>query len=388
MITRALNSTILENLTYFPVTGIVGPRQVGKTTLAKAVLSLYGKPFVQLDLELDSDLQKLNEAETYLRFHRDKLVVIDEIQRLPRLFPLLRALVDEQRTPGRFLILGSASPGILRESSESLAGRIAYSELTPFSLREVDDVVSMEQHWLRGGFPEPLLVDNERIVWRWLDNFLNTFLERDLRILGYEIAPEAMRRTLQMLTSFHGNLLNISEISRSLGIATTTLTRYLDLLEGSFLIRRLPPWFSNVHKRLVKSPKFYFRDSGIFHALAGIQSYDQLLNNRAIGASWEAYAVEQIRRAAPERWQFFFYRTHSGSEADLVLQSPQSNLYIAEIKLSLSTGISRGFFHSAEDLQPKGKYVIIARGERFPRADGTLVCNLSDFLRQILPGLD
>ncbi len=388
MIKRELSQTVLENLNYFPVTGIVGPRQVGKTTLANTLLLDYNKPFVQLDLELDSDLQRLTEAETYLRFHQDKLVVIDEIQRLPRLFPLLRALVDENRHAGRFLILGSASPNVLRDSSESLAGRIAYSELTPISLRELPTNLSLEQHWLRGGFPEPLLMDNENIVWRWIDNFINTFLERDLRILGYEIAPEMMRRTLQMLTNFHGNLLNISDISRSLGISAPTLTRYLDILEGSFLIYRLSPYYINIGKRLVKAPKFYFRDSGIFHALSGINSFEQLFGHRHFGASWEGYVIEQIKRAAPERWQFSFYRTHTGSEADLVLQSPLGNIYIVEVKISVSTKVSIGFYNSAADLKAKDKFIIVKETDTFPKADGTLVCSLNEFLKTIFPTLN
>ncbi len=388
MITRIASQILAENLSYFPITGIIGPRQVGKTTLAKSLLTQVGKPFLWLDLELESDVQKLAEAETYLRYHQDKWVVIDEIQRLPRLFPLLRALVDEHRKAGRFMILGSASPHILRESSESLAGRIAYTELCPFSLSEIEGDISMEKHWLRGGFPEALLVEKETIVWRWLDNFLSTFLERDLRLLGYEIAPQSMRKALQMLASIHGNLLNVSEISRSMGISTTTLNRYLDVLEGSFLIARLPPYFANIGKRLVKSPKFYVRDSGILHTLLGIHSYEQLLDNRILGASWEGYVIEQIRRISFEGWQFFFYRTQTGAEADLLLQSSKGNLYLIEIKFSMMANISKGFFQSAEDLMPKQKYVIVAKGELYPRADGTIVCNLSDFLKEIFPALD
>jgi predicted AAA+ superfamily ATPase len=387
MIKREAEHIILENLAYFPVTGIIGPRQVGKTTLARSITAGRNKPFIHLDLELDGDLQRLSEAEVFLRFHQDKLVVIDEIQRLPRLFPLLRALTDEHRVPGRFLILGSASPHIMRESSESLAGRIAYTVLTPIGLRELPDTIDMMRHWLRGGFPEPLLMDNPNLVWRWIDNFLNTFLERDLRLLGYEIAPEAMRRILQILTGFHGNLLNISDISRSLGVSVTTVNRYLDILEGSFLIRRLQPYYVNIGKRLVKSPKFYFRDSGIFHLLAGIASEEQLLGHRYFGASWEGYAVEQICRATPERWDFFFYRTHAGAEADLVLRSPQGNLYVIEIKWSLAHKISRGFTESSQDLGAHQKFVLIAEGDAFPRADGTMVYNLETFLREVLPDL-
>jgi len=387
MIARQITQTILENLRHFPIAGILGPRQVGKTTLARVLTMQFAQPYVHLDLELDSDLSKLDEAETYLRFHQDKLVVIDEVQRLPRLFPLLRALVDEQRRPGRFLILGSASPHIIRDSSESLAGRIAYTELSPLSLSEVSGIVPLKQHWLRGGFPEPLLMDNEPMTWRWLDNFITTFLERDLRVLGYEITPATLRRLLQMLTNLHGNLLNISELSRSMGVGTATLTRYLDILEGSYLIHRLTPYYINSGKRLVKSPKLFFRDSGLFHSLSGISTFEQLLNNRLLGASWEGYAIEQIRRDAPERSQFFFYRTHAGAEADLVFQSPRGDIYLIEIKLSLSAGISRGFYQSGDDLAAKGKFIVVLEGESFPKSDGTWVCSLQDFLQNHLPVL-
>lgn len=387
MIPREASRTVLENLAWFPVTGIVGPRQAGKTTLARSLLADWSQPVLHLDLELESDLRKLEDAETFLRFHQDKLVVIDEIQRLPRLFPLLRALVDEHRRPGRFLILGSASPGIIRESSETLAGRIAYTELSPLSLRELPAGLEMEQHWLRGGFPEPLMMENPVIAWRWLDNFIHTFLERDLRMLGYEIAPEAMRRTLLMLTTSHGNLLNISEISRSLGISAPTLTRYLDILEGSFLVHRLPPLHVNIGKRLVKSPKFYFRDSGIFHALAGIYSAADLLNHRSLGASWEGYAIEQIRRCLPERWKLYFYRTHTGAEADLMLSGPSGLLYQIEIKRSLSAPAGRGFTQAAQDLGPAGRYILVSSTDPFPRSDRTWVYGLGQFLREVLPGL-
>ena len=388
MIIREAGQTILENLSWFPVAGIIGPRQAGKTTLAKSLLAKWEGPSLMLDLELDSDLQKLDDAETFLRFHQDKLVVIDEIQRMPRLFPLLRALVDEHRRPGRFLILGSASPGIIRESSESLTGRIAYTELSPLSLRELPAEMDMQKHWLMGGFPDPLLMSNPTMAWRWHNNFLNTFLERDLRILGYEIAPEAMRRTLLMLTTAHGNMLNISEISRSLGISAPTLSRYLDILEGSFLIHRLPPMHVNIGKRLVKSPKFYFRDSGIFHALSGIEQLEQLISHRSVGASWEGYAIEQVRRCLPERWQLSFYRTQAGAESDLILSSPNGKIHQIEIKRSFSKPVGRSFSQVAEDLQPANRIILVAETDPFPRSDGSWVYGLRYFLREILPGLE
>jgi uncharacterized protein len=344
---------------------------------------------LMLDLELESDLRKLEDPEVFLRFHQDKLIVIDEIQRLPRLFPLLRALVDEQRRPGRFLILGSASPNVLRESSESLAGRIAYTELTPFNLTEIEHhEIGINQHWLRGGFPEPLMQTNDQIVWRWIDNFINTFLERDLRLLGYEIAPEAMRRVLLMLTGYHANLLNISELSRSLGISAPTVSKYLDVLEGSFLIRRLMPEHVNISKRIVKSPKFYFRDSGIFHALAGIASMDQLIGHRVSGASWEGYAIEQIIQCKPERWRHSFYRTQAGAEADLVLCSPAGNFYLIEIKTASTAKLSVGFFNSFEDLQAKAGFIIVREPEYYPKRDGVMVIGLSRFLNEVLAGLE
>jgi uncharacterized protein len=388
MIQRELTSILTENLNYFPVTGLVGPRQVGKTTLAREIVERLQIPYIWLDLELEDDMVLLQDAQTYLTFHQEQLIVIDEIQRLPKLFPLLRALVDKRRVSGRFLILGSSSPRLLRDSSESLAGRIGYSELTPISLRELGTVASMQTHWLYGGFPDPLLSAQSGLSWRWMNNFLTTFLERDLQLLGYDIAPETLRRLFTMLTTYHGNLLNISELSRSMGLSSPTIQKYLDLLEGSFLIHRLLPFYVNIGKRLVKSPKFYFRDSGLFHSICGIHTEDSLIGHRYIGASWEGYVVEQIKRSMPEFWQLFFYRTQNGAEADLVLQAPGGDLHMIEIKYSLTTSISKGFVQSAADLNPKTKFVLHAGDGCFPRTDGTLVCGLREFLIERLPFLD
>ncbi len=297
MINRNIQQQVLEDLTYFPIVGIIGPRQVGKTTLAKMLLKKLPKPYIYLDLELDSDLQKLEDAETYLRLHLDKCIIIDEVQRLPRLFALLRAIVDLKREPARFIILGSASPRLLRETSETLAGRIAYSELSPFSLLEIKDRFEMRAHWLKGGFPDALLAPTSTLTWRWLDNFAKTFIERDLRELGHEVSPPILRRMLLMLSHLHGQLLNIAELSRALSISQPTVRRYLDLLEGGFIIHRLQPYFKNVGKRLVKAPKLYFRDSGLFHQLANIKNLDALYGHIMIGASWEGYVIEQIKRA-------------------------------------------------------------------------------------------
>ncbi len=248
MIQRNLLSRILQDLTYFPIVGIIGPRQVGKTTLSKMIQEEYAvKPFLYLDLELTSDLNKLRDAETYLQFHEDKCIIIDEIQRMPELFALLRALVDKKKEPARFIILGSASPGLIRDASETLAGRIAYCELTPFSFTEIKNIIPMREHWLKGGFPDALLAPETELTWRWLENFAKTFIERDLRELGHEISPSILRRLLSMISHIHGQLLNISDLSRSLGISQPTIRRYLDLLEGGFIISRLQPFFRNTN---------------------------------------------------------------------------------------------------------------------------------------------
>jgi len=387
MIERLLTAQILTDLTFFPVIGIVGPRQVGKTTLARSLMGRLPKPALYLDLELDTDLARLQDAETFLKAHTNECVIIDEVQRMPRLFALLRALVDLQRSPARFIVLGSASPELIRGGAESLAGRIAYHELTPFALPEIEAVATRTEHWLRGGFPESLLAPQTEQAFRWLGQFTQTYIQRDLRELGYDISTATLTRLLTMLAHLHGSVVNYSDLARSLGVSQPTVTRYLDLLEGSFLISRLPPFFKNLGKRLVKSPKLYIRDSGLLHQLARIREYDSLLGNPLVGASWEGYVIEQIRRSAGPDWQFYFYRTHLGAEADLVLVAPNGTLSCLEIKFSNSPVLSKGFYQSATDLEATHRYVIIPEGTAYPKAEGTIVMGLSEFLRTELPGL-
>ncbi|MEM8901822.1 MAG: ATP-binding protein [Bacteroidota bacterium] len=385
MLSRSITSSVLENLTYFPIVGIIGPRQVGKTTLAKSIREQLSIPTIYLDLELDSDLRKLENAETYLTLHQDKCVIIDEIQRMPELFALLRALVDQDRRPARFIILGSASPGLIRQSSETLAGRIAYAELSPFSLLEVSKEVNLRTHWLRGGFPNALLAPKAEFTWTWLNNFIRTFLERDLRELGYDIPSRALRRLLSMLAHINGNLLNISQLARSLGLSASTISRYLDLLEGSFIIHRLQPYYTNIGKRLVKSPKIYIRDTGILHYLLQIQDEEQLLGHIAYGASWEAYVVEQIKRSLPESSEMYFYRTHAGAETDLLLILPTGKKIAVEVKSSNAPKITKGFYQSMEDIKADKGYIIIPEGESYPKSEEIKVVSLSDFLTKDLP---
>ncbi len=383
VIERSLSKDILLGLSYFPVVGIVGPRQVGKTTLAKQLMPLIARPSVYLDLELDADVEKLKNAQAYLQSHQDKCVVIDEIQLMPRLFSLLRALVDQDRVPARFLILGSASPSLIRESPQTLAGRIAYSELAPLSLPEVETVgVGQSEHWFRGGFPDALLAPSAELSAIWLRNFANTFLEKDLKAMGYEISLQTMSKLYRMIAHIHGQLLNVSALSSSLGVTHPTVGKYLDLLEGGFLIHRLQPYYANLGKRLIKSPKIYFRDTGILHQLASIASFEDLLGNSLVGASWKGYAIEQIRRVTENKWQYYFYRTVVGAEVDLVLISPNGKMVCVEIKYSLTPSIPKGFYVSVADLKPDFQYVIIPGGEPYWLNGRLKVCSLSHFLNQ------
>lgn len=381
MLYRNITTQVLKDLEFFPIVAIIGPRQVGKTTLARYVQEKLKLDAVFLDLELDSDNRRLEDAESFLQFHQDKCVIIDEVQRIPRLFPLLRALVDMKRRPARFILLGSASPDLIKNSSETLAGRIAYTELTPFSLLEIEGHGTMNDHWMRGGFPLSFLAPDAELSTRWLKNFIATFIQRDLQDLGHQVSQSIIKNLLHMLSVLHGNILNVSDLSRSLGISQPSVSRYLDLLEGAFVVQRLQPFFSSVPKRIVKAPKIYIRDSGILHCIASITSYDQLLGHPIVGASWEGYVIEQIRRVVGVDWKFYFYRTHKGAETDLILVNPQGKKVCIEIKFSTSLALSRGFYETIKDVQPDRSFVIIPRGDSYPMAENIVVCNLTEFLK-------
>jgi uncharacterized protein len=389
MIERFVKADILDSLTYFPVAGILGPRQVGKTTLAQQLQPHISRPCLYLDLESEEDMEKLKNPQPYLKSHQDKCVIIDEIQLLPRLFPLLRALIDQERVPARFMILGSASPSLIRQSSETLAGRIAYTELAPLSLSEISSTaITQEYHWYMGGFPDALLAKSELTGKKWLQNFLTTFLEKDLRALGYEISSLTLGRLYRMVAHFHGQILNVHTISQSLGVTNPTVSKYLDLVEGGFMIRRIAPYYVNLGKRLVKSPKIYFRDSGLLHQLSSIPTYEDLLGHPIVGASWEGYVIEQIHRAVLGNWQFYYYRTYSGAEVDLVVINPRGKMICIEIKYSITPSISKGFYQSVEDLKPHYQYVIIpSSNESYFLKDKLKVCSLSTFLKEELPML-
>lgn len=380
MIQRLILPQVQQALSFFPVVGIIGPRQVGKTTLAKILEKALNQPTLFLDLERDSDRQKLAEPELFLQQYTDRCIIIDEIQNIPTLLPLIRWLVDQDRRPARFILTGSASPDIIKGSTETLAGRIAYFELMPFSLLEIKDVKSQTEHWFRGGFPDALLAPNATLSEMWLGNFIETFLQRDIRRIGYDITIPAMERLLKMLASSSGNLLNVDGLSNTLGISTNTIKKYLDILEGSFLIRRLQPFYANTTKRLVRSPKVYLRDTGLMHRLIGIQDFEQLQGSTWLGHSWETYVIEEIIRVGGKKFEYSFFRTQAGAEIDLVLRGASSKLTIIEIKYSVNAAPSKGFYEIAQDLKPDFQYIIVPEGEVWERNASIKACGLVWFL--------
>lgn len=302
------------------------------------------KAFTYLDMENPRDQAKLSDAYTFLENQSSNCVIIDEVQLKPELFSLLRPLIDEDRAVGRFILLGSASPALIKGVSESLAGRISYIELTPIGLQELPDQISMQDHWFRGGFPEALLAENTRDATIWLDDFIRSYAERDLAYLfGVELVPATLRNFWSMLAHSNGNLWNAEVFARSLGISAPTVLRYASFLEGGYIIRRLQPWYVNAKKRLVKSPKIYIRDTGILHRFLNISDPADLPGHHGIGASWEGYVIEQIYQRAADDLELFFYRTQAGAECDLILVRGITPMACIEIKLNNTPSVSRGF---------------------------------------------
>jgi len=371
VIRRRLEPLLLASLRRFPIVGLVGARQVGKTTLARAVGHRVGRA-VYLDLERPSDSARLADPELYLEPLADRLVIIDEIQRLPALFPVLRSLVDAKLRNGRFLVLGSASPDLSRQASESLAGRIVYHELAPLSLDEAGAQTRPAPMalWNRGGFPPSYLATSDGQSLDWREAFIDTHLQRDLPALGVRIPAAALRRFWEMLAHFHGQLWNASKIAASLGVSAPTAKHYLDTLQDTFMVRALPPFAANVKKRLVKSPKVYLRDSGLLHALLRVGTIDNLLGHPIAGASWEGWVIEQALAGFEGRSGAYFYRTAAGAEIDLVLERARGRRLAFEIKLGSTPSPSRGFWSGLADLKPSAAFVVYSGKERYPLARG------------------
>lgn len=374
---RSILPLLEEYLSLFPAVGILGARQVGKTTLVKNLE--LPKPAVYLDLEKASDRIKLSDPELYLKDHEDKTVILDEIQFMPELFVELRSLIDEKRDTARFILLGSASPELIRNSADSLAGRVGYLELAPFSILEEDEE---DELWLRGGFPLSFLAASDRSSTIWRENFIKTYIERDLGLLGLNTDPRLVERFWIILAHSQGGIWNGDSISRALGVTRPTVNRYLEFLEGSFMIRILPPYFTNVKKRLVKSPKIYIRDTGILHTLAGIKNLDELNKQLLVGASWEGFVIEQIIIGLGDAYQYYYYRTHQGSECDLILVRSGKVVAAVEVKYSLVPKITKGFRISMEDLHAEQGIIISRSKEDFPLEPGIMVMGLKSFIKK------
>lgn len=347
---REVGNQLKAYLKMFPCVGIVGPRQVGKTYLVKALMSHYDREAIYIDLESDEDLVKLRNAEQYFNARQDKLIIIDEIQRKPELFALLRSVIDKKRENGRFIILGSASPDLLTQSSESLAGRIGYIEMHPLLYNEIKGTYSHDQLWLRGGFPNALIQVSDEVSMTVRQQFIQTYVERELAILGLSASSTRLKNLLRMIAHMQGQLLNYAQLSNAMGINVQTLHRYLDFFENAFIIRRLEPFHINVQKRIVKSPKIFIRDTGVYHALAGIDDREALDGFPGKGHSWESFVLQQVIARLKAGVESFFYRTHDGTELDLVLVKGMQPVLGLEIKLSNAPGITRGTTIASADL--------------------------------------
>jgi predicted AAA+ superfamily ATPase len=372
MYTRAATARLKDLLGRFPAVCLSGPRQAGKTTLARAIADELGDKATYLDLELPSDSAKLSDPELFLSGYENRLVVLDEIQRAPGVFQVLRGLIDQRRRrgirAGQFLLLGSASIELLKQSAETLAGRISYLELTPLMLVEVQagDPEAVDRLWVRGGFPDSFLAPDDPASLDWRRSFIATYLERDIPMLGPRIPAETLGRFWRMLAHNQGQLLNAARLAASLGVSGQSVARYLDILVDLLLVRRLQPWASNAAKRLVRSPKVYVRDSGVAHALLGIADREDLLGHPVAGESWEGFVIENLVAAAPPGTEAWFYRTSAGAEIDLLVQLGARELWAVEVKRSLSPTPSRGFHVACEDVKATRRLLVYPGKEPYP----------------------
>lgn len=363
---------------------LTGPRQVGKTTLALEIAEKHEA--IYLDLESESDRARLAEPELYFADHADVLLILDEIQRLPGLFETLRGVIDRGRREGRansrFLLLGSASLELLAQSGESLAGRVAFAELAPFDLTEVG-AERLDRLWIRGGFPESFLADDEEASLRWRRDFIRTYLERDIPQLGPRIPAETLRRLWTMLAHNQGGLLNAANLARGLGVSGATIGRYLDLMVDLLLVRRLPPRLDNAGKRLVRSPKVYLRDSGLLHSLLGIADKEALLGHPVVGGSWEGLVIETLIGIAGDEVESSFYRTSNGAEIDLILSWPDGREWAIEVKRTLAPRLERGMRSALGDIEPERGFVVYPGKERYRLGNGVEAIGLAELCGEL-----
>ena len=376
-IRRNINGLLQEYLDLFPVVGILGPRQIGKTTLAKNVIA--DKEIHYLDLELSADRAKLFNTAMYFDLHKDKLIVLDEIQFMPELFAELRGIIDADRRPGRFLILGSASPNLIRKSADSLAGRIGYLELGTFMLSEIGPE-NQEELWLRGGFPLAFLAKTDRASLLWRNNFIKSYTEKEFNQFGLPAEAVVIEKYWRMLAYNNAQFWNAEQIARSMGLSSTTVNTYLNVMEGAFIIRKLLPYSVNLGKRLVKSPKIYLRDSGLLHAFFSIETQGDLYSQPIIGSSWEGFVIEQIALAVGANASLYFYRTHQGAECDLLIEKGGRVRAAIEIKIGVAPKISKGFYISMADTSAEKGIIIAKVNENYPVDAKVMVVSLAVFL--------
>jgi predicted AAA+ superfamily ATPase len=379
-ITRLITDEIKQKLSNIPAVLILGPRQCGKSTLAKTIISEMTNA-IYLDLERPSDINKLTDPEAFFSLNANKLICLDEIQRTPDLFPVLRSIIDENKRNGQFIVLGSASHNLIKQSSETLAGRISYFELTPFLLKEISEdhhLNKLRKLWLRGGFPRSYLASNEKESFEWRLDFIRTFLERDIPQIGFRIPAKTLERFWKMCAHLHGQILNSSKLGESLGLSHHAVRSYVDLFDQTFVLRILRPYEPNLKKRLIKSPKIYLRDTGLLHALLGIEDHNDLLGHPVYGASWEGFVMENILSFLPD-WAASFYRSSSGSEIDLILEKGRKRI-VVECKASTSPSLNRGFWNAMNDLNIKEAWVIAPVKDTYPLENGVRVAPLQKFI--------
>ena len=382
LIGRNIQSFVNENLSVFPAVTILGPRQCGKSTLVK-MLYQDTDAYLYLDLQSLDDLNKLNEPGLFFRANEHLTICLDEIQLVPELFSVLRSEIDRNRRPGRFILLGSASRDLTQKTSESLAGRVGLIELTPFTILELEQLIDYQLHklWLRGGYPDSYLAQTDQGSDLWRENFLRTYVERDIPQLGFQIPAMQLRRLLTMCAHNQGQLFNSSKLGESLGVTYQTVRRYIDLMEQTFIIRSLPSFEKNIKKRLVKSPKIYVRDSGLLHRLLQISDFNALMGNPVFGASWEGFVIEHIISSLRD-CKFSFYRSAVGDELDLLIERANRTIAV-ECKASSAPQVTKGFWNAIETIKPDKTYIIAPVQTSYPFKNNVEVCGLSDFLKKI-----
>lgn len=379
-IQRKTRNVLIKYLEIFPAIALLGPRQCGKSTLVKSLKN--DLDILYLDMQNEADLNKISDPALFFEVNSTKIICIDEIQLIPELFSILRSEIDKKRTNGKFILLGSASREIIQKTAESLAGRIGLLNLSPFTFSELKNEINFELNtfWLRGGFPDSYLAVNDDYSKIWRNNYIKTYVERDIPQLGFDIPALQLKRLLTMCAHNQGQLLNSSKLGESLGLTHPTIKRYIDLLEQTFILRTIPAFEINIKKRLIKAPKVYVRDSGLLHQLLQIDTFNDLLGNPVFGSSWEGFVIENIIENMPD-WNYFFYRTATGDEVDLILQKGNRTI-VVECKASKAPKVTKGFWKAIDVLAPEKTYIIAPINEIYPIKDKVFVCGIKQFLHQ------